>query len=437
MLKYRIVVVNYRYLEQIEYEFEQNCVVVVSKTIQNLLLLTDVSSHTLRRVLTRLSETYEASLFLFLSANDRFDKSHLRSEVLRLAKNGDGVGLLLPYIDPPTGERRIDGAVESFFLSPTIFNMKAFSLSNISRYIYELVNFYLNGNNQNGIEIVQVGKICSFCRQVRDRTRVYLENSTLQIAHKGSPNLLKRCLNFLNYSDDIPSTVEICFDDRSYKRISLKSFDNILTKFISYKNIPLSVGPFLARQYLVQQSTKKYIFLSDSDDISLAYRFRRQMRELQHRKLDIVGSHELRIDQIDKRIYVIRFPKDVNLALSIGAFHPLLHGTCVMSKEAFLKAGGYSTKRKFGYDSQFLLRAGFFLKIGNIDDFLYLRFRRNNSLTTAKKTAFGTNLRTFLTWRWRVDFQLIQSGKLKLIDSSLKVEKHNFDFKIERIVESV
>src|SRR5690606_38937921 len=128
-----------------------------------------------------------------------------------------------------------------------------------------------------------------------------------------------------------------------------------------------------------------------------------------------------------------RFPLNVNYALARQSFHPMLHGTCIMTKTGFLKVGGYSTEGRFGYDTQFLLRAGFFLKVGNMDNFLYLRFQRPHSLTTAKKTKFGTKMRKFMAWRWRVDFNLVSSNKLDLADSSLLERKHNFPFNIFRI----
>lgn len=147
----------------------------------------------------------------------------------------------------------------------------------------------------------------------------------------------------------------------------------------------------------------------------------------------MLGSHELRIDEFVKKILIIRFPLNVNEALSNYIFHPLLHSTSIVTKSAYLKTGGYSTEGEFGFDSQFLLRSHFFLKVGNIDEFLYIRYKRPNSLTTNKNTMIGSDRRSFLAWRWMVDFKLVSLGKLNLEDSSLKAKAHPYKYILKKL----
>jgi glycosyltransferase involved in cell wall biosynthesis len=195
-----------------------------------------------------------------------------------------------------------------------------------------------------------------------------------------------------------------------------------------YANSPGNVGPYCARHYSIINSSKDYIFFQDSDDIPVNTRFAKQIKEMERRNLDMVGSHELRIDQFERQIAIIRYPLDVSEALKHGSFHPLFHPTALISKDAYIRTGGFSTNLRFGYDSQFLIRSHFYLNSGNIDDFLYLRFKRPNSLTTNPKTKLGSNLRIFLLWRWRTEFKLVKENKLQLQDSSLSVQKHSFDY---------
>ncbi|WP_162141680.1 glycosyltransferase [Pedobacter heparinus] len=388
----------------------------------------------LRINLDHIGMQYVVKYYVFLSLGDQFKAEDLFKKITHfLNQPVHEIILLLPYLLAPSENFRIDSNVRSFIISKKVFDSKIFSLINPARFIYEMVNFYLNSPQSNNIEIVQVGKPEPLSEVNENGISTEINESSVQITHKGPLKLLKRCLTHLDKTKMLPQKVEICFDDNSYKRLDLKQFKNIIDNTTLYKNSPLAVGPFLARQYMVEQSANEYIYLLDSDDISVPSRFSKLMLELKERNLDLLGSHELRIDQIGKKLVIARFPLNVNYALAKRSFHPMLHGTCIMTKAGFLKTGGYSTEGKFGYDTQFLLRAGFFLKIGNVDDFLYLRFQRPNSLTTAKKTMYGTKRRKFMGWRWQVDFNLVCSGKLNLSDSSLRERKHDFNFKIDEI----
>lgn len=433
--QYKISVIPVSGLSSFSYNRTYNHVLVLTK--DNMEGITEKKSNAdkLMTDLDVLNKSYPVKYYVFLALLDKFKADQLVKEIGHFVNSPTvEIVLLLPYLEPPTANFRTDNAVQSFIISKRVFDSTVLSLANPVKFIYHAVNSHLNSLESENIEIVQVGKptSCS-CSSTREETLSMLNNASIQITHKGSLKLLKRCLAHLNDTEVTPKEIEICFDDSSYKSLDIKIFKNIANKIILYKNAPLGVGPFLARQYMIERSNAEYIYLLDSDDIAIRSRFSKLMIELRKRNLDILGSHELRIDQINKRLLIVRFPLDVNSALTKNSFHPMLHGTCIITRVGFLKAGGYSTDRKYGYDSQFLLRAFFFLKIGNIDDFLYLRFLRAHSLTTAKKTMHGTKLRKFMTWRWTIDFNLVCSGKLNLSDSTLRRMKHNFQFKIVNV----
>lgn len=209
-----------------------------------------------------------------------------------------------------------------------------------------------------------------------------------------------------------------------------KEFANLKQRLTSFLNIPGNVGPFLPTHQRIMDSNKEFIFFHGSDDISVNTRFIRQLAELNKRKLDMLGSHELRVDQFAKSLIAFRNPRDVTKIDSVKFFYPLTQGTALITKKGYLKAKGFSTNARFGYDSQFLLRSCFILKMGNIDDFLYIRFKRPNSLTTKSATKIGSNIRSFLNWRWTVDYNLVNEDKLNLDESSLAVQKHKFDYEL-------
>jgi hypothetical protein len=399
---------------------------------------TPVTYHTYDRqesleVIDDLRSCNDVSDLIFLSRKDSYNNVILPEleNLLNLAYTP--IILFVPYKKPPLYGQREDGKVESFIIKANIFDKAiAEKAKNVFwKIIYRITYKYLNSNHDNNILIKQLGKISDTLRVLPNLK--LLENSLLIIPHKGSVKLLNRCLNHLNLTTHLPENINICFDDHSYKQIDIHNFA-CLQKAKLFVNEPLNSGPYPSRHYSIMNSDKEYIFFQDSDDVSAHLRFETQANELENRGLDMIGSHELRVDQYSKSLKLFRYPLDANKSLDARNYHSLFHPTALITKKAYIKAQGFSTDRRFGYDSQFLMRAHFFLKIGNIDDFLYIRFKRPNSLTTHPKTKIGSHLRSFLLWRWRIDFKLVSEKKLDLAASSLITQAHKFDYELKRIV---
>ncbi|GFZ94276.1 hypothetical protein CYANOKiyG1_05060 [Okeania sp. KiyG1] len=62
------------------------------------------------------------------------------------------------------------------------------------------------------------------------------------------------------------------------------------------------------------------------------------------------------------------------------------------------------------------------MNIRNIDKFLYIRRKRQGSLTTSEETRLGSEERLNLDRLWKSDVEKIKSGELSLSNSSLAVE---------------
>jgi hypothetical protein len=374
---------------------------------------------------------------LFISPEDNFNIDDIRSCIHDLHNNDQEFGMVLfiPYKLPPEFEHREDGCVRSFLISPEKLQTNILSgfIGNYIQLAYELAFAYLNSIKSKNIEIIQIGKKNAPEERIDAEALQLLKKSVLIIPHKGPFTLLKRCLLHINQASLLPGVINVCFDDSSYQKFSAGYYDKINKLIKVYANSPANVGPYPARHYSIINTSKEYIFFQDSDDIPVNSRFVKQINELKKRKLDMLGSHELRIDQLEKVITIIRFPLDVSASLNSGSLHPLFHPTSLISKKAYLKTGGFSTDRRFGYDTQFLIRSRFFLQSGNIDDFLYIRFKRPNSLTTSAKTKLGCTIREILTRRWTTDLKLILQNKLDLQDSSLSVQQHTFEYQLIEI----
>ena len=196
---------------------------------------------------------------------------------------------------------------------------------------------------------------------------------------------------------------------------------------------PAPVGPYVIRQELAENSTEPLLALQDSDDLSCYDRFQVQSDALAEMGCDIVGSHELCLDEMRGVVQPVRFPLDGSAALALCANHALLHGTLMTYRSVFFDLGGLSTDLIIANDTQFLLRAHFNSSIRNVDEFLYLRRRHAASLTNTPETIFDNPLRRRLSSMWTQDFNAIKRGELKIEDSSLRPMRRLEPWRAERI----
>jgi hypothetical protein len=196
---------------------------------------------------------------------------------------------------------------------------------------------------------------------------------------------------------------------------------------------PPPVGPYVIRQELAESTREPLLLLHDSDDLSTYDRFTRLAEVLVESGSDIVGSHELCLDEMRALVQPVRFPLDCNAALALRANHALLHATLVCRREAFFRAGGLATNRIIASDTQFLLRAHFNSRIRNVDEFLYIRRRHATSLTNAPETIFDNPLRRRLSAEWTRDFNAVKRGELALECSTLWPDRRSEPIQIERL----
>jgi hypothetical protein len=188
------------------------------------------------------------------------------------------------------------------------------------------------------------------------------------------------------------------------------------------------------RQELAERSPEPLLTLQDSDDLSCYDRFATLGDTLAETGCDIVGSHELCLDEIRGLVQPVRYPLDCTASLALCANHALLHATLMTHRRAFFDAGGLSTHLIIANDTQFLLRAHFNSSIRNVDEFLYIRRRHAASLTSAPETVYDNPLRRRLSSEWTGDFNAVKRGGLKIEDSSLRPLRRLDPWRAERLV---
>ncbi|HEY4085709.1 MAG TPA: hypothetical protein VGM43_07205 [Bryobacteraceae bacterium] len=241
--------------------------------------------------------------------------------------------------------------------------------------------------------------------------------AALVLPHRGSTAFLRASLKQIARAAGRPVKVRVGLDvdDESLYTSFPEEFPD--AEFFHFS--PAPVGPYLIRQQLAERSPEPLLTLQDSDDLSCYDRFTSLSAALDATASDIIGSHELCLDELRAVVQPVRFPLDGSASLGICANHALLHATLLCRREAFFRAGGLATNLIIASDSQFLLRAWFSARIRNVDEFLYIRRRHATSLTNAPETVYDNPLRRRLSADWIRDFGAVKRGELTLEASTL------------------
>lgn len=254
-------------------------------------------------------------------------------------------------------------------------------------------------------------------------------NCDVIIPHRGDFAYLQNLMYFLKSTENINVYAGI---DQPVTVQNLR-FRNITNaRFYSFKPNPL--GPYIIRNWLIEQGTSKVIAFQDSDDVPCADRFQQLTQYMINNKIPLCGSHEVKMDYFNRTMRAIRYPKNVNTALKNGPAHALLHPSSAIFREVFYFCNRLSEDRIFASDSKFLYYCYFKIaNIQNIDEFLYIRRSYPGSLTTSPDTGIGSPLRTYLRNRWVVDFTLVKLGLLNLEESCLKYQSSKRKFKVNKL----
>ncbi|HSP97748.1 MAG TPA: glycosyltransferase [Candidatus Dormibacteraeota bacterium] len=247
---------------------------------------------------------------------------------------------------------------------------------------------------------------------------------TWLVPHRGDPAFLDTCLAHLRRAAARHDAIWVCLDEPPAPAHT--DFVRAYPEVRFWRCSPDGVGPYVARHVLGLAATTDILIFQDSDDVPLHGRRAALVAAIRADGLDMVGSHELRLEDRERRVMGLRFPEDINAALrrDPNDLHVFLHPTTAVRVAALRAIGGFSTVRTFATDMQFLYRAHFSLRCRNLDDFLYLRRKRPGSLTTSPGTGHGELPRMLLENRWRRDFTRVSAGELSLADSSLTPEHH-------------
>jgi hypothetical protein len=335
--------------------------------------------------------------------------------------------VLVGWRPAPEKEAKTDGRITSFVCSAPVFR-RALQWAPKGPFRLRQLCFYLLDALINGrvaVDRLLVRQLpCRVPSALADETK---SDTVVIMPHRGRMRHLATALAFLRNGGP-PPRIRVGLDvdyPEEYTGLARK-FPEV--EFFAAR--PAPVGPYVIRQELAHRSHEPVIVLHDSDDVSSSDRLEVLGREMRRTDCDFVGSHELRVDEIEKEVAAIRFPQDVTAALRRGPGHSLLHATAMIDRSKFFAVGGLSTDQRVANDTQFLFRAYFGLKIRNVDEFLYLRRRHSRALTVHPTTCNAIPLRLQLDAAWRADFGAIQRGEMRMETSSLRPRRRAEAFQL-------
>lgn len=335
---------------------------------------------------------------------------------------------LVPRGAAPITDSSYGDPVSSFFCSSEVF--ARFAAWGIDCWAQTLCFALLRAIANGDIEVD-----CLLVRQVPLlRRHVYGSETTakaLLIPHRGEASHLRSALASARKTAGNSLMIRVGLDVEECEEYAAFPAEYPGVEFVKFS--PAPVGPYVIRQELAENSAEPLLTLQDSDDLSCYDRFAMLGDALAKTGCDIVGSHELCLDEIRAVVQPVRYPLDGSAALELRANHALLHGTLMTYRSVFFDLGGLSTDLVIANDTQFLLRAHFNSSIRNVDEFLYIRRRHTASLTNAPETIFDNPLRRELSSAWTRDFDAIKRGELKIEDSSLRPLRRMEPWRAERI----
>jgi hypothetical protein len=316
--------------------------------------------------------------------------------------------VLVAWRPAPEVEAKGEGRITSFLCTSAVFRCALQWVETAPIRLRQLC-FYLLDALINGRVSVDRLVVRQLPRPVIvDGLRESVRPETAVIMpHRGTVRHLDTALSFLHRSAGPLPRIRVGLDvDEPEEYVELASRYSSVEFYLAK---PAPVGPYVIRQELADRSSEPMIVLHDSDDVSTTDRLQVLDNEMRRTACDFVGSHEIRVDEIEREVAAIRFPLDVSAALGRAPGHSLLHATAMIG------------------------RAHFGLRIRNVDAFLYFRRRHERALTVHPSTGNRIPLRFNLDAAWRADFGAIQRGEKRIEDSSLRPLRRTDAFQITRL----
>ncbi|MFN0118601.1 MAG: glycosyltransferase [Elusimicrobiota bacterium] len=173
---------------------------------------------------------------------------------------------------------------------------------------------------------------------------------------------------------------------------SVEYLESIQDKRVRLFKNKENMGQTKALNFGILQATAPYVARMDADDISLPYRFEKQIQCMETApEVGVLGGWHEEIDENGRHLKTVRFPTDSHYlracALSDGNLTPyiLSHPTVIMRKDVLLKTGLYNEHIQVSQDFDLWFR---FLRISQIKNLslVVLKYRKNSNSVSHRKS---------------------------------------------------
>jgi hypothetical protein len=322
--------------------------------------------------------------------------------------------LLVRRRAPPILHVRDDGDVRAFAIScallPMVLNLARTSAS--ANLVYSVVEKALSGKLEvSGIKVLQQGGFLT-------RPIVSSRKISWIIPHKGNVDRLRVCLTNVR----VASRLHCCEVLVGFDEAINEKHEEVMAAFPQvrfWSTCSPGRGPYVLRNAMIQVSTGEILAFQDSDDISTLNRLNCQLGTLIAKPDALIGGHEIRVDQILRRVSAVRYPLDASSALEQYLGHVQLFPCSMISRGSLEYAGGLSTNLSHSLDTQFQLRAFFSQPLVNVDEFIYVKTAHDQSLKRDSVIGLESYVRAKLWAEWQKHFSDVRTSSLRLEDSLL------------------
>jgi glycosyltransferase involved in cell wall biosynthesis len=154
-----------------------------------------------------------------------------------------------------------------------------------------------------------------------------------------------------------------------------------------------NVGRYRINNRILELTSSPFVAFQDADDASDSSRLERQVRALERRRLDIVGTGFHVISESGEVLRKQRMPRWPLFRGVLGKDFVVHPATILCRRSVFDVLGGFDGTARFEADTDFLVRAQFAFRIGNVPRCLYFYRTRPGSLATSPDTGIGSPVR--------------------------------------------
>jgi hypothetical protein len=239
--------------------------------------------------------------------------------------------------------------------------------------------------------------------------------AVMAIPHAGDLEPLEALLGLLDERRAAAVRVAVGFDEPLTE--AHRSLVDRFERFEFWSVAPCGGGPYVFRAFVASRAPEPWVIFQDSDDVPCVDRLPALLAGAG--TADILGSWELQVDERRARLQCVRFPVDADRAIRATGHAAQLHPTTIARTRALARAGGLSTAHRFASDREIQLRMAFDYRLRNLDRVLYVRARREGTLSTAPDSAVRSEARASLRETWDRAFRAIREGRAAVADGGL------------------